>query len=211
MTAIQPLSCCPGVDPSRGCHQVRRWRSWEQQEGVHQRWASRGQFLPRGPLSTTLQFADFPPDDYTPIITRRKDLDLTDLGGSIAALARDTLDFAESNPSCTLMLHLGGVLHRHPPARCLRRSLGTVPSSVRGWLPALPDRVGFGFRPERTPLRFESALHALADGFLLQGRIRWEENNLNAWTHADLFAETIAAFALGVINPEQLAHRSRNL
>lgn len=171
-------------------------------KAFRQRWATRDEFLLDAAVYT-LQFADCPPDDYAPIIARMKDLDLADLGGSIAALARDLLTYAESKPRSYLMLHLGGVLHRHPRLQdaFVEAWEPTREPFVDGYLTLL-DKLGFGLRPEWTPLRFDRALHALVDGFLLQGRIRRDESNADAWTHADLFAETVVAFTLGVIDAD---------
>lgn len=178
-------------------------------KAFRQRWATRDEFL-HDAVVYTLQFVDRPTDEYLPLTTRLADLDLDRFGDAIVTLATDVLRYAESQPRSYLLLHLGGALHRHPTLQdAFAETWETARTPfVTGYLRLL-ERLGIRMRPEWTPLLFDRALHGLADGFLIQGRIRRDVEGADSWTHVDLFAETVLAFTLGVVDLDGTSQTAR--
>ncbi|WP_375432379.1 hypothetical protein [uncultured Friedmanniella sp.] len=181
-------------------------------KAFRQRWETRDEFITDAAVYA-LQFADRPSDEYRPLTDRLAGLEQTRLGDEVASLAGDLLRYAESSPRSYLMLHIGSVLHRHPTLqqafaanwRTLRQPF------VAGYVAVL-DRLSLTLRPGWTPASFDRALHAMVDGFLLQGRIHPDAPQLgtdetvtgaaDTWSHVSLFAETVVAFTLGALDTE---------
>ena len=178
-------------------------------KAFHQRWETRDTFIADA-VVYTLQFVDRPDDEYTPLMERMGALDLEDLGDGIASVATELLNYAESQPRSYLMLHIGGVLHRHPDIQqSFRETWEPLRTPFLAGYVNLLERLKMRLRPDWTPERFDRALQAIVDGFLLQGRIHWDDVNSDTWTHTLLFAETVLAFTLGVLDTEGLRHTSR--
>lgn len=173
-------------------------------KAFHQRWPTRDEFILDAAVYT-LQFRDTVPDnEYGPLTDRLARLDLDDFGPSIADLAKDLLAYAESRPRSYLMLHLGGVLHRHPALQdAFSETWATLRMPFLDGYISLLDHLGFSLRPGWTATRFDRALQAIVDGFLLQGRVHRDDRRSDAWTHTDMFAETVLAFTLGVMDADR--------
>jgi hypothetical protein len=176
------------------------------------RWATRDEFIVDAAVYT-LQFADRPDDDeYGPLTERMGALDLRRFGDEIAGLAEDLLAFAESQPRSHLMLHIGTVLHRHPDLqKAFEDAWDPFRENFLAGYTSLLRRLDLRFRPGWTPERFDRALQAIIDGFLLQGRINRDDQEPDAWTHSNLFAETVIAFTIGVLDAERLGLSTRDV
>ncbi len=169
-------------------------------QAFHQRWQTKESFL-QDTVIYMLQYRDRPDEELMPMLDRLPEVAGGPLGEGIAAFAREFLGFVESVPRVFLMSHLAGHLDRHPELH--RRFL-------ESWLPGRQPLVdAFGrllaglpivLRPEWTTGRFDRALQALLDGVVLQSRLQPDDALDDAWTHADLFAESVVALTLGALD-----------
>lgn len=83
---------------------------------------------------------------------------------------------------------------------------------------ALLTDLGLVLRPGWTPKRLALALQATLDGFLLRYRIQPDDYPVSRWEGTGIFADTVLAMVIGVIDAErsgldgraildQIAHR----
>ncbi|WP_152363631.1 hypothetical protein [Microlunatus speluncae] len=169
-------------------------------QAFHQRWQSKESFI-NDAVIYAMQYRDRPETELVPLLSRLPGLADGPVGDGVAAFAREFIGFVESVPRVFLMSHLAGHLDRHPELH--RRFL-------ESWLPGrqplvqafeeLLGRLPVVLRPEWTTGRFDRALQALLDGVVLQSRLQPDETQADAWTHADLFAESVVALTLGALD-----------
>jgi len=174
------------------------------------RWPTRDEFLP-----DALVFAlvyDEVPDDPKDVAQQMppEASAAPSLAVSVASIAESVLDSLQRNPRSYLTLHIGPLLAQHPRLRD-----AILPSMQQGnavWadgFAALIDELGVVLRPEWTPQRLALALQAALDGFLLRNRIQPEDFLPSGWEGAGLFADTVIALVLGIIDAEQSGEPGR--
>jgi hypothetical protein len=64
-------------------------------------------------------------------------------------------------------------------------------------------------RPPWTPERLALALQAALDGFLLRYRVQPDDFTASRWEGADMFADTVIAIVLGIVDPERTGESAR--
>jgi AcrR family transcriptional regulator len=131
------------------------------------------------------------------------------LSEAIVRVADPYMSRLLEDPRSFLLMHVGPILDQHPDVR------GAVMSSVRGtsaWFDGysrLLRDLGLTFRPGWSVERFGLAMQSIVDGFLLRYRIQPEDLASTRWENASLFADTVIAACLGVIDTERSSHSSR--
>jgi len=79
-----------------------------------------------------------------------------------------------------------------------------------GFAELLTD-LGLVLRPEWTPQRLSLALQAALDGFVLRFRIQPDDYQASRWEDASIFADTILALVLGVLDHERTGESGRKI
>ncbi len=178
-------------------------------QALHQRWDHRDAFI-QDAIVYAAQFRDADPVPREQVLARLDDVADQPLGHGIATYAKEFLAFVERTPRSFLLSHLAGLLDRHPDLHeaCLDAWLegrGPFTEAFRSLL----GRLDVTLRPEWTITRFDRALVALVDGFVLQGRL-WPDNRVgDAWGYADCFAESVVALTLGALDVDRTSQTAR--
>jgi AcrR family transcriptional regulator len=168
------------------------------------RWPTREEFLPDAvvyalvhdqvPEPPNEQAKQVPGTAAAPVPFSQEVIRIAD--GLLASLQR--------HPRSYLTLHIGPLLAQHP---ALWEALQpAMHDGIRAWADGyaalLPD-LGLVLRPEWTPYRLSLALQAALDGFLLRYRIMPEDYPTSRWEGAGVFADTVVAIILGVIDTDR--------
>jgi AcrR family transcriptional regulator len=120
------------------------------------------------------------------------------------------LDSLSRHPRSYLTLHIGPLLPQHPglwQAIVPAMRQGTQ-VWADGYTTMLAD-LGLVLRPGWTPQRLSLALQAAVDGFLLRHRVQPEDYAESRWEGAGLFADTVVAIVLGVIDADRSGRSGR--
>jgi len=174
------------------------------------RWPTRDEFLPDA-LVFALVYDEVPEDPKD--VARQMPPEAAaapSLAGSIADIADSVLYSLQRHPRSYLTLHIGPLLAQHPGLRD-----AILPSIRQGnavWadgFTALIGDLGVVLRPEWTPQRLALALQAALDGFLLRHRVQQEDFLASGWEGAGLFADTVIALVLGIIDVERTGESGR--
>ncbi len=134
----------------------------------------------------------------------------TSFSEAVLRISDQLLDSLRSHPRSYLTLHLGPLLPQHP-----RLWDAVLPSMRKGsqvWADgyaALLTDLGLVLRPEWTPERLALALQAALDGFVLRFRIQPDDYQASRWEGASIFADTILALVLGVLDHERTGENGR--
>jgi AcrR family transcriptional regulator len=122
----------------------------------------------------------------------------------VIRIADDLLASLQRNPRSYLTLHLGPLLAQHPALwEALKPAMH---DGIRAWADgyaAVLTDLGLVLRPEWTPYRVSLALQASLDGFLLRYRIMPEDYPASRWEGAGIFADTVIAMILGVVDADR--------
>jgi len=122
----------------------------------------------------------------------------------VIRIADGLLASLQRHPRSYLTLHIGPLLAQHP---ALWEALQpAMRDGIQAWADgyaALVTDTGLILRPEWTPHRLALALQAALDGFLLRYRIMPEDYPASRWEGAGVFADTVIAIILGVIDTDR--------
>jgi len=136
--------------------------------------------------------------------------DASSFSAEVLRIADGVIESLRRNPRSYLTLHIGPLLPQHP---ALWDAL--LPSMNRGiqvWADgytSLLTNLGLALRPEWTPHRLALALQATLDGFLLRYRIQPADYPASRWEGAGIFADTVLAMVLGVIDADRSGAEGR--
>jgi hypothetical protein len=174
-------------------------------KAFHNRWETKDEFI-RDAVIHTMLYRDGPGMD--PTTNSRAFADAARLAGGslsgiIMVLADELLEALLQHPRSFLLMHVGPVLAQHPELHA--SILDRLSESRRPWYEGygyLLTTLGLQLRPGWTIERIGMALTAMLDGFLLRSRLQGAELQALRWENASLFADTIAAFILGVVDDE---------
>lgn len=114
------------------------------------------------------------------------------------------------HPRSYLTLHIGPLLPQHP--KLWQALLPAMRRGTQVWADgyaALLGDLGVVLRPGWTPQRLALALQATLDGFLLRYRIQPADYPESRWEGAGVFADTVVAILLGVIDPDRTGQDGR--
>ncbi|HET9895763.1 MAG TPA: hypothetical protein VFQ44_12620 [Streptosporangiaceae bacterium] len=177
------------------------------------RWPTRDDFLPDA-LVYALVYEEAPDD--TMDIAKQMPPEAaaaaaaSTISQAIVDISEGVLESLQRHPRSYLTLHIGPLLPQHP---ALRNAL--VPSmreSIEVWaqgFAALLDELGVVLRPEWTPQRMTLALQAALDGFLLRYRIQPEDFATSRWEGVGIFADTVIALVLGIVDDRRTGQPGR--
>ncbi len=129
---------------------------------------------------------------------------------AVVSICDGLLESLRRHPRSYLTLHIGPLLPQHPK---LWEAL--VPAMrqgtqvwAEGYATLLTD-LGLLLRPGWTPQRLSLALQAALDGFLLRYRIQPDDYPESRWEGAGLFADTVVAIILGVLDADRSGRSGR--
>ncbi|HUC57195.1 MAG TPA: hypothetical protein VMA95_07325 [Streptosporangiaceae bacterium] len=173
------------------------------------RWATRDEFLPDA-LVFALVYDEVPEDPKDAAKQAPEASAAPSFAGAVASIADEVLASLQRHPRSYLTLHIGPLLAQHPRLRD-----AILPSMRQGnavWadgFAALIEDLGVALRPEWTAQRLALALQAALDGFLLRYRVQPEDFMESGWEGAGLFADTVIALVLGIIDAERNGESGR--
>jgi AcrR family transcriptional regulator len=168
------------------------------------RWPTREEFLPdavvyalvrdKVPEDPNEQAKQVPGTAAAPVPFSHEVVRIAD--GLLASLQR--------HPRSYLTLHIGPLLAQHPSLwEALKPAMDSgIQAWADGYAALLPD-LGLVLRPGWTPYRLSLALQAALDGFLLRYRIMPEEYSTSRWEGVGIFADTVIALVLGVVDTDR--------
>jgi len=170
-------------------------------KAFHNRWATKDEFV-RDAVLYTLQYADDPAVDPDTFVRMLPELATGSFARGLCHVADSLLTHLESHPRSYLLLHLGPVIGQHPYLdQAVQQSIRKTREAWHvGYLDVL-TRMGARPRPGWPIERIELALQAMLDGFLVRGRLQPTEMRDATWDGASLFADTVIAFTIGVVEP----------
>ena len=122
----------------------------------------------------------------------------------VIRIADGLLASLQRHPRSYLTLHIGPLLAQHPSLwEALKPAMRNgIQVWADGYAAVLAD-LGLVMRPGWTPHRLSLALQAALDGFLLRYRIMPEDYPTSSWEGAGIFADTVIAVILGVIDADR--------
>jgi AcrR family transcriptional regulator len=129
--------------------------------------------------------------------------------GQFIRVADGVLDSLLPYPRTYLLLHIAPLLPQHPQIH--EAVMPTVRQGINNFsvgYDAMLTHLGLVPRPEWTIERISLALQAMLDGFCLRPRIMPEEYS-SRWKGASLFADTVIAFTLGIIDWDKTGEEGR--
>ena len=174
------------------------------------RWATREEFL-RDALVYAMVYDEGP----EPPNERGRQMPATAAAATVfsdgvVSICDGLIDSLTRNPRSFLTLHIGPLLPQHP---LLWQEI--VPAMRRGtqvwadgYTTMLAD-LGLVLRPGWTAQRLSLALQAAVDGCLLRYRVQPEDYAESRWEGAGLFADTVIAIVLGVIDADRSGRSGR--
>ena len=128
----------------------------------------------------------------------------------VIRIADGLLESLQRHPRSYLTLHIGPLLAQHPSIwqAVMPAMRGGILAWEDGYAALLAD-LGLVLRPGWTPHRLSLALQATLDGFLLRYRVMPEDYPTSRWEGAGIFADTVLAVILGVIDTDRSGTNSR--
>jgi AcrR family transcriptional regulator len=131
---------------------------------------------------------------------------------AVLGISDQLLDSLRAHPRSYLTMHIGPLLPQHP--RLWEAVLPAMREGSLVWAEgyaALLTDLGLVLRPEWTPQRLALALQAALDGFVLRFRIQPDDYQASSWQGASIFADTILALVLGVLDHERTGENGRKI
>jgi hypothetical protein len=168
------------------------------------RWPTREEFLPDAVVYALV-------DDQVPEPPNEQAREVPGTAASPAPFSQEVIRIADGllaslqrHPRSYLTLHIGPLLAQHPSLwEALKPAMRNgIQVWADGYAAVLAD-LGLVMRPGWTPHRLSLALQAALDGFLLRYRIMPEDYPTSSWEGAGIFADTVIAMILGVIDADR--------
>jgi AcrR family transcriptional regulator len=135
---------------------------------------------------------------------------VTSFAGAVLRISDDLIDSLRRHPRSYLTLHIGPLLPQHP--RLWDAILPSMREGSQVWADgyaALVGDLGLVLRPEWTAERLALTLQAMLDGFILRFRIQPEDYGSSSWEGASIFADSVLAMILGVLDAERTGDSGR--
>lgn len=132
------------------------------------------------------------------------------LSQEVIRIADGLLESLQRHPRSYLTLHIGPLLAQHPALweALMPAMRAGIQAWADGYAAVLPE-LGVALRPGWTPQRLSLALQAALDGFLLRYRIMPDDYQTARWEGAGIFADTVLALLLGVIDVDRSGTNGR--
>jgi hypothetical protein len=170
-------------------------------KALQNRWPDKDSFV-RDAVIHALLYRDEPAADPAPLAaTLRWLTDAPSPSGAIAQMSDALLSSLARHPRSYLLLHLGPFLDQHDDLHQV--VLERITTDRKPWYAGyrtLLNAWNLVFRPGWTVERFDLTLQAMLDGFLLRTKLQPSLIDACVWQGASLFADSVVAFTLGVID-----------
>ncbi|WUJ70206.1 hypothetical protein OG809_34565 [Kribbella soli] len=178
------------------------------EKAFRNRWPDRNTFV-KAAIIHTMLYRDAPASNPAlQVANLPADATAGSLAVSVAELCDGLLQSLLARPRSYLLHHIGPLLDRYPDLRTA--IIEDIARTREPWLEGyavLLAALRLQLRPGWTIERVGLALQAMLDGFLFRSRIQSEEMNDARTAEASLFAETVIAFLVGVLDIDD-SHRS---
>jgi AcrR family transcriptional regulator len=174
------------------------------------RWPTREEFLPDA-LVYALVYDEVPePPNEQGRQLPAAAAAVSPFSDAVVSICDGLLESLRRHPRSYLTLHIGPLLPQHP--QLWEALLPAMRQGTQVWADgyaSLLADLGLVLRPGWTPQRLSLALQATLDGFLLRYRIQPEEYQESRWEGAGLFADTVVAVLLGVLDADRSGRSGR--
>jgi AcrR family transcriptional regulator len=168
------------------------------------RWRTREEFLPDALVyALTEEEVDEAPNEQARQVPDAASAPVP-FSREVIRIADGLIESLQRHPRSYLTLHIGPLLVQHPSLwEALMPAMRSgIAAWADGYAAVLPE-LGFVLRPGWTPQRLSLALQAALDGFLLRYRIMPDDYQSSRYEGAGLFADTVLAVILGVIDADR--------
>ena len=172
-------------------------------KALQNRWPDKDSFV-RDAVIHALLYRDEPSADPTPLVAMLTGLtDAPSPSAGIAQMSDALLESLMHHPRSYLLLHLGPLLDQHNDLhRTVLERITTDRDPWHAGYRSLLEAWNLAFRPGWTVERFDLTLQAMLDGFLLRTKLQPGLIEACAWRGASLFADSVVAFTLGVMDTD---------
>jgi hypothetical protein len=122
----------------------------------------------------------------------------------IINVATELMDSLQRDPTNYLYLHLGPLLPQNP--EIWKALIPEMRRMIGNWVDGYAEllhQFGLVLRPGWTPQRAALTLQAMLDGFLLRYRILPDDYSAATVEDVGIFADSVVAFVLGVVDAER--------
>ena len=170
------------------------------QKAFRNRWADKNSFV-KAAIIHTMLYRDSPAANPAVQVEHLAGV-ATALSPSeaITGLCDGLLELLQARPRSYLLHHIGALLDQYPELKAdVLTDIGLTSQPWYEGYAGLMQAFGLTLRPGWTVERLGLALQAMLDGFLLRSRLQYDEME-QFRQDASLFAETVVAFILGVID-----------
>jgi AcrR family transcriptional regulator len=174
------------------------------------RWRTREEFLPDALVyALAEEEVDEAPNEQARQVPQAASAPVP-LSQEVIRIADGLLESLQRHPRSYLTLHIGPLLAQHPAlwAALMPAMRAGIQAWADGYAAVLPE-LGVALRPGWTPQRLSLALQAALDGFLLRYRIMPDDYQTARWEGAGIFADTVLALLLGVIDVDRSGTNGR--
>ncbi len=174
------------------------------------RWRTREEFLPDALVyALAEEEVDEPPNEQARQVPEVVTAPVP-FSQEVIRIADGLLESLQRHPRSYLTLHIGPLLAQHPALweALMPAMRAGVQAWADGYAAVLAD-LGLVLRPGWTPHRLSLALQAALDGFLLRHRIMPDDYGPSRYEGAGLFADTVLAVILGVIDVDRSGTNGR--
>jgi AcrR family transcriptional regulator len=188
---------------------VESGRAGLSRKAFFNRWPTREDFV-QDALVYALMYRDRPVEELLdPSLLDGMTRSAT-LSDGIIQVADPYLEHLLADPRSFLMVHIGPLLEHHPDMReRIMPSLRSTRDWFGGYVRVLND-LGLQLRAGWDIERFGLAIQSILDGFLFRYRIQPEDFRPTRWKDGSLFADTVIAFCLGVLEPSHSGQSPRD-
>jgi len=167
------------------------------------RWPTRDEFLPDA-LVYALIYDEVPePPNEQGRQMPAAAVTASPFSDAVVSISDGLLESLRRHPRSYLTLHIGPLLPQHP--QLWEALLPAMRQGTQVWADgyaSLMADLGLVLRPGWTAQRLSLALQAALDGFLLRYRMQPDEYPESRWEGAGLFADTVVAILIGVLDAD---------
>ena len=171
------------------------------EKAFRNRWPDRNTFV-KAAIIHTMLYRDAPEANPSLHVAKLPaSAGAASVADSVIGLCDGLLEALQARPRSYLLHHIGPLLDQYPDLRMaiIEDIVRTREPWFEGYARFL-EALQLKLRPGWTIERVGLALQAMLDGFLFRSRIESEEMNEARSAEASLFAETVIAFVLGVLD-----------
>jgi len=176
-------------------------RTGPSRKAFFNRWRTREEFLPDALVyALAEEEVDEAPNEQARQVPEAATAPVP-LSQEVIRIADGLLESLQRHPRSYLTLHIGPLLTQHPALweALMPAMRAGIQAWADGYAAVLPE-LGVALRPGWTPHRLSLALQAALDGFLLRYRIMPDDYQSARWEGAGIFADTVLALLLGVVD-----------